>query len=588
MAPGLLLLIQEAGGASQEDLKALRPNGVVPPKVGGADPRAIVFLRCDPHADFADTLPLGIQVNQTHGGLRTAIVPLGQIAALSKHAGLHRIYPSQRLLPTLDRVNGFLTRLPAFQGIAGTGKGVLIGVIDSGVDSTHPAFAARIDRIWDQTLQGQGVAGFPYGTELFAPNLALSTDSIGHGTHVAAIAAGDDANFSGVAPGATIVAVKTTFNAVNVAEAIQYVFALAEEKGVPAVVNLSLGSHTDPHDGSDPLSQIIDEESGPGRIVCVAAGNEGMLDIHALAKVGAGQTTPCRFSVPRTSQDQPLSRVRIDGWYSGRDRVAVAVCAPDMQITPFQCPIPNGPFLRSHSLDLGTILISSPGLDPANNDHPFVIEIVHPTDRDLPVSHGVWQILLRGDAVSSGSESRVDLWISDNASEQVDEFRPFAGSKSNALFTGTSVDHSTKIGSPGCASRALTVGCYTTKTQWVDSAGGCHAVSLQPNSVADFSSPGPLRHGAKKPDCVLPGAMVIAARSQWAKTPPRYDSGQQRCVNGGSSMSAPVLAGLVARLLEHNSALTPEDVRAWLIGACCVPGRAAGHHDCVWGYGVLV
>jgi len=172
--------------------------------------------------------------------------------------------------------------LPTFRNDSGlSGQGVLLGVIDTGIDPNHPDFQGRILRVWDQTLPGPGVQEGGYGVELTGPFLSVSRDTVGHGTHVAGIATGTGAIFGGVVPQAELVIVKTSFQTAHIADAVRYIHRIARELGRPVVMNLSLGGHADAHDGSDPLSEIIDSESGPGCIICCAAGNEGNDDIHA-------------------------------------------------------------------------------------------------------------------------------------------------------------------------------------------------------------------------------------------------------------------------------------------------------------------
>nr|WP_293074686.1 S8 family serine peptidase [Okeania sp. SIO3B5] len=88
----------------------------------------------------------------------------------------------------------------------------MIGIIDSGIDTTHPAFTGRILQIWDHTLSNDGNSEYPEGLELTGnlPKriLAMSRDQTGHGTHIAGIAAGNDPAFTGVAPAADLVIVK--------------------------------------------------------------------------------------------------------------------------------------------------------------------------------------------------------------------------------------------------------------------------------------------------------------------------------------------------------------------------------------------
>lgn len=105
---------------------------------------------------------------------------------------MHRIVPAHRLRLLMD-VAGVKVGVRRFQDASGlTGEGVVVGVVDSGIEPAHPSFAGRILRIWDQTLAGRGVPEGRYGAELTGEALSLSRDTNGHGTHVAGIAASAD------------------------------------------------------------------------------------------------------------------------------------------------------------------------------------------------------------------------------------------------------------------------------------------------------------------------------------------------------------------------------------------------------------
>jgi subtilisin family serine protease len=127
--------------------------------------------------------------------------------------------------------------LPQFKQTSGlSGKGVIIGIVDSGIDPKHPAFQGRILQIWDQTLPGSGVSEGAYGIELTGEQLTTSRDEIGHGTHVAGIAGGVDATYGGVAPEAEYIIVKSDFQDAHIADGIRYIFRVASAQGRPAVV----------------------------------------------------------------------------------------------------------------------------------------------------------------------------------------------------------------------------------------------------------------------------------------------------------------------------------------------------------------
>jgi hypothetical protein len=109
-------------------------------------------------------------------GSCTAIVPLDALGALSEHKGVKRFVPAKKLRLLMD-VAPVMVNVPAFKTSSGlSGKGVIVGIVDTGIDPNHPAFAGRILSIWDQTLSGAGVAAGNYGLEVSGPTLTSSRD----------------------------------------------------------------------------------------------------------------------------------------------------------------------------------------------------------------------------------------------------------------------------------------------------------------------------------------------------------------------------------------------------------------------------
>lgn len=232
--------------------------------------------------------------------------------------------------------------LPLTIGSLGlTGRGVLIGVVDSGIDYLSRDFQngnrSRILYLWDQTLEGNGRVpdGFSKGREfskedldraiagasngngsvdrLRAYEIVPSRDVSGHGTAVCGIAAGSSVSplYQGIAPESELIIVKlagnmaAARNGVNVSPAhsstqlnplgsdqsfplttdvmrgITYVIRKAEELGRPLVINLSIGDTYGAHDGTSLLERFIDSVCDTGRnVICIGSGNEAVSNGH--------------------------------------------------------------------------------------------------------------------------------------------------------------------------------------------------------------------------------------------------------------------------------------------------------------------
>lgn len=567
ISAGLLVALEDYQTEGSEALIPIKRSlGIISSEDTIKPTRAVVFIYCDEQADLDHLAEYGIQVNQSTGSVRTAILPIDSLDPLSEEPAVHRIKPSRYLRLLMDVAPGKVN-LPQFKNTTGlSGKGVIIGIVDSGIDPNHPAFQGRILRIWDQTLPGSGVSEGNYGIELTTGQLTTSRDTVGHGTHVAGIASGVDATYGGVAPEAELVIVKSDLQDAHIADGIRYIFRIAGELGRPAVVNLSLGGHADAHDGTDSLSQIIDAESGPGRIVCCAAGNEGNDNIHGQSVVLPGSTRRMRFTVP----NQGVGIALLNGWYPGNCSFEVAVRTPGGFVTPFQPIITGGNPAQSYSLVDAQVVIATPGPDPANGDHNFFVQLRGVRSR--PVTGGVWQLWLRNTSTTDG---RVDVWTLDG--------QPVT----QVIFTGTSAKDSVKIGSPGASQRAITVASYTTKVEYTDIDNRLREVGLDLDDISDFSSEGPLRNGEQKPDLAAPGAMITSALSADSRPSRGSMVNTKYMVNAGTSMATPFLAGIVALLLERDPILEPAVVKELLRENSLIPGQPAGTFDPKWGFGLI-
>ncbi|MBN3874339.1 S8 family serine peptidase [Nostoc sp. JL33] len=565
LSPGLLLAFQDYQNEGDQALVQHKKSlGIIAHKSPVKPTKSVVFIYCDHDADLSYLSQYNIEVNQSSGSVRTAFLPIDSLDVLSEEDIIQRIKPSRKLHlrmdTALEKVN-----LPEFKNQTGlTGKGVIIGIIDSGIDPKHPAFAGRILHIWDQTLPGPGVTEGGYGAEFTGAQLIISQDTGGHGTHVAGIAAGADANYGGVAPEAELVVVRSDLQDAHIADGVRYIFRVAGELGRAAVVNISLGGHADAHDGSDSLSKVINAESGPGRIVCCAAGNEGNDNIHGQATIPSGRTRGMRFNIPLNQ----VGIVWLNGWYSKDSELEVSLRSPNGFVTPFQKIIPDGNAAQDYQLPDARVQLVTPGPDKANGDHNLLVQIrgIDPS----PVIGGVWQLRVRN---TSSTDTRLDVWTLDDSS--------------SVFFTGKSVKDAIKIGSPGAASSAVTVAAYTTKATYIDIDHQVREMGLELNTISEFSSEGPLRNDGQKPDVAAPGAMIVSTLSADASFDRSSMINSKFVVQAGTSMATPLVSGLVALLLQRDPKLDPAAVKDLLRKNSAIPGKPAGTFDHKWGYGVI-
>ncbi len=277
------------------------------------------------------------------GDVATVTAPLSRIDELGKLPGVRRVELGLPLKPLLNlsaaeirAVEAHGSAKPPYPVGGATGKGAVIGIIDTGIDLTHPDFknddgTTRVKALWDQNDSGgPRPDGYNYGTEWSEAAInagpTRERDDVGHGTHVAGIAAGNGRasnnvatryTYVGIAPEADILVVNSRFDTPSVVDAANWIFNRAAAMGEPAVVNLSLGAQYGGHDGTYDLDRALAALSGPGRIVVAAAGNEGGTGIHAKAVIPAGGTVQVPFSIgnytpgPVANDDQ----VYTEAWF---------------------------------------------------------------------------------------------------------------------------------------------------------------------------------------------------------------------------------------------------------------------------------
>ena len=509
----------------------------------------------------------------------------------------------------------------AFDGA--TGAGVIVGIYDSGLDLSHPDFRdaagdTRVLYAWDQAEAGSGpgVVGesvFDYGTECAAVQIDAGAcpmrDRNGHGTHVAGIAAGDGSaaaggaepyRFIGAAPAADLIVVKggdTGYTSDRLLDGVAYIFERAAQLGRPAVVNLSVGTQQGPHDGSTVFERALENMLGSGRIIVVAAGNQGnnvnetpafvRQSLHAMGNVSTG-TQAHELVVPGYEARAGMvnDAAVLELWYDGDDDLVVGVRAPSGELVARLEP---GDSVIALSPE-GAVFIDNAGQgrDPNNGDRMALISIFD-ADAEQPPVPGAWRIEV--ERVGGAGSGDYHLWLVGTNLNTTLELA--------TLQLGTTNTHLVAL--PGTAARLITVGAHVTRHTWLGPDGSVQVYPFREalGDLAHFSSPGPRRDGVLKPDLTAPGKVVVAARSRdaglWSPLPGFVDVGGEHAVLFGTSMATPYAVAVVALLLQFAPGLTPEEARTLLVETATadaftarsfsvLPGGVPNVH---WGYGKL-
>ena len=433
-----------------------------------------------------------------------------------------------------------------------TGQGVLVGIVDSGIDLTNADFrnedgTTRIAALWDQAdreFTSEEINEFlnAQGSERPAVRPPLSVDSSGHGTAVAGIAAGngrgsEGRRYRGAAPESELVIVKMKSpqpggfpRTTELMTGVDYLIRKAQEMRMPIAVNISFGNTYGPHDGSSLVEQYLNDVSAIWKnVICIGTGNEGTAAGHAAGIVSDEEEMVQELAVQE--REQPFG---LQIWKSYTDEIDISIISPaGEQAGPFREKTGAQRYLTG-----STELLVYYG-EPKPYSVRQEIFIAFLPMRDY-VDSGVWQIVLTPRRIVAGT---YQMWLPAQA----------------ALNVGTAFltpDSMSTLTVPSTAARAVTVAAYDGRTF----------------SYADFSGRGPSAvyesAGVPKPDVAAPGVDINAP----------VPGGGYRAFTG-TSFAVPFAAGAAALLMEwgivrgNDPYLYGEKVKAYLRrGARQLPG----------------
>lgn len=505
------------------------------------------------------------------------------------------------------------------------GDGIVMGVIDAGIDVTHPDFQdtlgkTRIKWLWDQKLADSANTPQPYGygQEWSAAQIdsGLATAhnggyEYGHGNYVAGIAAGngnailrdtalydsliqnnivapDFRRFMGVAPKADIVFVAFDFPGNHMdamVDAVDYIFKKADALGKPCVINASLGEYYGSHDGEDLQAQLIKNmlNAQPGRVIVAAAGNAGGYAFHVQTEVA--------------NNDSAFT------WASNGNGVFFELWGDSLNMKNLSFSVGADIFVantshnfRGRSKNYQTIYsnfqtLAYDTIYNANGDR--IATVLSYSD----VQGGAYfmQYLITPDSTSyyyriqAKGDGKFDSWNFDYVSGNL----PPSGTNPEMNKYSLPNITQTMVSSYQCLDDVITVANFVNKKQWYDVTNTLQVDNaVTSGDIASNSSVGPTRDGRIKPDIAASGAnifscVVMAERANYiANYPGEMAIGGYHTRGGGTSASSPVVAGVAALYLQKNPNSTAMDVKNAII-SCPKQDAFTGSNlpNNVWGYG---
>lgn len=452
------------------------------------------------------------------------------------------------------------------------GNGVIVAVIDSGIDYSHPDFrnedgTTRIIGLWDQTINGVPPTGFRSGAyytqeqineALLQPDRAgqmaivPSVDNSGHGTHVTGICAGNgrasNGRYKGVAYESDILVVKLGSSVgnsfpktTNLMEAIDFVIRFAIGRNQPVSINISFGNSYGSHANLSLIEQYVDDMANRWKSnICIGTGNEGSLGHHKSGIVAEGQEETVELAVSNYE-----TALNLQIWKNYYDSMTIELISPGGNSAGrLSGTIGTNQFV----LEDTRILFYYGEPVPYNGLQEIYIEFVPSSSY---INNGIWRIRLTPERIISG---QYDMWLP--TAEALNTMTRFLRPVEETTLT-----------IPSTASRAVTVGAYDGNT----------------DSYAFFSGRGFTRNNQwVKPDIVAPGVDITSCA---------VGGGYTR--RTGTSMATPFVTGAVALMMEwgivlgNDSYLYGEKVKAYLrSGARQLPGFAVYPNQQV-GYGAL-
>lgn len=563
----------------------------------------------------------GGMVTHRHRDVLGFRIQAGAVEKLAQHPAVSYLeFSEQRGRPLNDSMLVNNRFVAVHEGVAATsstllGNGVVIGLVDTGIELQHPDFqnpdgSTRVKFLWDQTQNtGEAPQPYSYGSHWTAQDIDDGVSGhqdqpqyFGHGSTVSGTAASNGLavnDFGGAAPHADLVVVSSQFSGGNwtqrVADAVQYVFEKADELGKPAVVNLSLGTYSGSRDGLDAAALFIDSlmNAQPGRVVVCAAGNSGNWPAYHLG-YDVTQDTAFTWFQYNANSGLGYGAVFFEAWADTADFEDVQFAIGADRVTP-SLQFRGQTAFRQVSEILNTVVTDT----LKNGDNVLAV-----VEYFAALRGGQYQVQYhmatpdssqyRFRLITKGS-GRFDVWSSSilGTSNMLASGLPDQATFPDIVNYRAPDKQKHIVGSWACSPQVITVANYNNRDQYIDYNGNLQTFAAPQGQLSINSSHGPTRDNRIKPEIAASGDITLSTANLSTlavminNEPFKVAQGGMHYRNGGTSMASPVVSGAAALLLEMCPYADWSTIRQALLENVYIDSFSGLEPNNAYGYGKL-